>query len=558
MPKRYIRKGGNMKKKQLVISYEIPEKNELMTQNALLADNENQNDSSSMFKWYYISDLHLMHKIQKLKHKSEQNVRQMIDQMIEEMLPSFPLHVLIGGDVSSDYKVFEYFARRLSQQVRMRTHFTEVYFVLGNHELWSFPNKKYEEIVEIYDKLLSECGMHLLKNELIYYEKCCSWIPQLLTEEKLLNGDRAELREITRKASVFLLGGMAFSGKNESFNANNGIYGGVISRKREIEESNRFFKLYAKVKDTFYDKQLIVFTHMPIAEWADKEEYHPGFVYVSGHTHKNMLWDDGTTKIYADNQVGYEGQHARLKRFQFINQYDYFSDYKDGIYNVTVDEYVAFCQGMSRPAKCNREHKRICMLKKGGYYCFIMESKKGDLFIMNGGQIKRLERRDVEYYYDNMDSVIARLREPIERFNRILRKVSDDVKRFGGDGRIHGCIVDISFREHIFVNPFDLTTTAYYADSTVEKWIYPSVPALLYDKCPHLYEKYRERMTVNPNDPPTVVGNPNEDLSVPPKFAPDTEMYRVSNEILKMQRLDSKVLNTWNEGRGSVLGIENH
>ncbi len=550
-----------MDKNQLVKSYDIPEKNELLSLNTLLEERvenkENQNNDIPMPKWYYISDLHLMHKIQRLKDKSELAVKQMIDQMIEEMLPGFPQHVLIGGDISSDFRVFEYFARRLSEEVRIRAYGVDVYFVLGNHELWSFPDKEYEEIIKIYDKLLTECGMHLLQNELIYYKKN-GWLTEshLITEEELLNCSRKELREITRKASVLLFGGIAFSGKNESFNANNGIYGGVISRGREIEESNRFFRLYKKVEDTFYDKQLIVFTHMPIADWADKEEYHPGFVYVSGHTHKNVLWDDGLTKIYSDNQIGYANRHVCLKWFQFINQYDYFSDYTDGIYNISVNEYVAFYHGVNRTAAFNRAHRCIYMLKKNGYYCFIVENLKRELLIMNGGHTKRLDRKDIEYYFDNMDSVIARLREPIDKFNKILRQVSADIKRFGGDGRIHGCIVDINFLEHVFVNPIDLKTTAYYADSVVEKWIYPSVPALLHDKCPQLYEKYRERLASNPNDLPSIVSHSNDDLSVPPIYVPNTEMYRVSNEILKMQRLDSKVLNTWIEGGRSMIGIE--
>ena len=53
-----------------------------------------------------------------------------------------------------------------------------------------------------------------------------------------------------------------------------------------------------------------------------------------------------------------------------------------------------------------------------------------------------------------------------------------------------------------------------------------------------------------------IAWGPNTDLSVAPVYVPDTEMYRVSNEILKMQRLDSKVLNTWNEGRSLTFGIE--
>ena len=548
-------------KNKLVKSFEIIEDNEHLTSNALLAerveDEENWNSDVPIFQWHYICDLHLMHKIQKLKRKSEQNIKQLIDEIIGEMLPDHPRYMLIGGDVSSDYDVFELFVKQLREEMQKRLCWTDVYFILGNHDLWSFPDKKYDEVVEIYDKLLSEHGMCLLEKELVYYEKDgCLAHRHFLTEEEILNADIGELREKTRKASMFLLGGMAFSGKNEVFNANNGIYGGVINREQEINESDRFHKLYSKVKESFYDKQMIVFTHMPIADWAEKEEYHPGFVYVSGHTHKNVFWDDGEKRIFADNQVGYAEQHFRMKSFRFVNEYDYFAEYADGIYDITVDDYINFYRGVNRMAKCNREHRHLWMLKKNGYYCFIMENYAGNLYMMNGGHIKKLDRWNVKYYYENMDLVIARLREPIEKFNRILKKVSADIRRCGGDGRIHGCIVDISFFEHVYVNPFDLKITAYYAESVVEKWIYPSVPALLYDKRPQLYERYRDLIADNSNNLPTIAGDPNADLSVAPVYVPDTEMYRVSNEILKMQRLDSKVLNTWNEGRSLTLGIE--
>lgn len=37
-------------------------------------------------------------------------------------------------------------------------------FVLGNHELWGFPELSIEQIVEKYRVLLQENGMYLLQN----------------------------------------------------------------------------------------------------------------------------------------------------------------------------------------------------------------------------------------------------------------------------------------------------------------------------------------------------------------------------------------------------------
>lgn len=53
----------------------------------------------------------------------------------------------------------------------------------------------------------------------------------------------------------------------------------------------------------------------------------------------------------------------------------------------------------------NRQVNILYMLKKNGYYCFIHESKTGSLSMLNGGALKGLNVKDVNYYYDNMDDV---------------------------------------------------------------------------------------------------------------------------------------------------------
>lgn len=47
-------------------------------------------------------------------------------------------------------------------------------------------------------------------------------------------------------------------------------------------------------------------------------------MYVSGHTHRNMFFDDGVKRIYADNQIGYRNESPHLKSFLMDGEYDYF------------------------------------------------------------------------------------------------------------------------------------------------------------------------------------------------------------------------------------------
>ena len=61
-------------------------------------------------------------------------------------------------------------------------------------------------------------------------------------------------------------------------------------------------------------------------------------------------------------------------------------------------------------------------------------------------------------------------------------------------GRAHGCIVDLDFNNHLFLNPFDGTITPYYALSTEDKIIYKSVESLIANKRPEMLEEYRKKI----------------------------------------------------------------
>ena len=56
----------------------------------------------------------------------------------------------------------------------------------------------------------------------------------------------------------------------------------------------------------------IVLTHMPKSCWCVDSEYDTGIIYVSGHTHKNYYYDDGSVKIYNDAQTGYHRERFAM------------------------------------------------------------------------------------------------------------------------------------------------------------------------------------------------------------------------------------------------------
>ena len=98
------------------------------------------------------------------------------------------------------------------------------------------------------------------------------------------------------------------------------------------------------------------------------------------------------------------------------NECDYFSNYENGIYEITRHQYNEFCHGKNIQINFTKEINILYMLKRNGYYCFIHESVYGTLSILNGGSFKKLKKTDIHYYYDNMDKVIAYIKKPLDSF----------------------------------------------------------------------------------------------------------------------------------------------
>lgn len=496
---------------------------------------------------YYISDIHLLHKLKHFEPKSKADVVYVIKSIVYNIIRESKRTILIGGDLSSDFSLFELFIKILRNELDNNREPRLVIVVLGNHELWEFPQNSFDEIVKKYDDLLDKYGMHLLQNNIIYRDDKRGI--QKITTEELLSVDEPELRDKIINSRITFFGGLAFSGYNENFNANNGIYRDTIDRTTEIKESKKFEELYKKVCSICDDKNVVIFTHMPMDCWSENVNYHENYVYVSGHTHRNCFYydDDGDIRVYADNQIGYKNNNPHMKWFDLENDYDCFADEPDGKYEITDDEYREFYRGKNIRMDFNKKVNILHMLKKNGYYCFIHESKDGSLAILNGGAPKKLDRDDIEYYYKKMDDVVAHIKKPLDTYTSIQEVISDEIRKIGGCGYIHGAIIDIDRENHVYVNPNDMKITGYWASDIINKKVYPTVSELLKTKCPMLYERYIELLKEGAENLPTLEKNGNNDLAVMPQSYLDTDIYKVSRQIKKMQRLSSNILTTWYE-----------
>lgn len=559
---------------KVVESFDEIKSNELETVNALTAEREKLSFEETLKcqKIYYVTDLHLLHRLHNANCKSINDELYVLQKIIDSLLNS--VHsweknvILVGGDTSSDFAYFELFLKLLRAAIDERKLDVKVIFTLGNHELWSFvgnkfndfvgtkfdelPRIEFDEIVERYKKVISDNKMYLLQNNLIFkYD----WnnIEEISTEE-LKRLSKSELLNRLNKARLILFGGVGFAGYNEEFNANQLIYRLAINRQQEVEESKKFEELYKKICSDLSDRRVVVFTHMPQKDWCSDNAQIKGFIYVNGHTHRNYFYDDGDYRVYSDNQIGYYQNNCRLKYFYLEDDYDLFATYENGIYEITRENYIDFFIGKNINMDFFRAFDKLYMLKKNGYYMFILQSANGNLNILNGGAIKRLSYNAVWYYYENMDKVISYIKTPLDYFSNYQKQIADEIKAIGGSGNIHGAIIDIDFFNHIYVNPVDLTVTAYWASAIINKVIFDDTPALLQSNLPDIYANYLKQ--IESKSETALVLNKSS-IVKPPQFYLDTDIYRASREIKKMQKLSSNILSIWIEPERKKLSDNN-
>lgn len=483
----------------------------------------------------YISDIHLLHLFENNNCRCESDCDYVINNIITSF-SDYGDYLLIGGDISSDFSFYERFVTSLSNNFSRK----KIIFILGNHELWPFSGIPINEITQKYNQTIRDAGFYFLQNSLLF-ETIDSEVKEI-NEETLFSLSADELKDVLSKARLVIFGGLAFSGLNEEFNANNGIYRNVISRQQEIAESHKFELLYDKVRFASQGKNTIILTHTKKEDWTSSN-YDSDFIYVNGHTHFNYFCDDEQERVYADNQIGYGSKNTYLKYFYINKDYDYFSSYADNIYKITKEQYIDFYRAKNLQLNFNREGT-IYMLKRNGYYCFLFEGKKS-LSMLNGGQLKSLVIKDINYYYERMPEVINTIKEPLNKFYEVQNLIAEQIKLIGGYGRIHGAIIDIDFYNHIYVNPHDLTITGYFAYDIIRKYVYQNIPSLLKVRCPKLYKNYVKKIEGTANN--ALVVPDNTKIVTDSKFYSKTDIYKASRIIRKMQKVNHGILSTWVE-----------
>lgn len=481
-------------------------------------------------------------------------------------MPDTRSTLLIGGDVADSVELEALFYERLTSFSSRHDWWQgDIFAVLGNHELWDGdptglePARPIDEIITDYRQAMPR-GVTLLENELfIVYKGLRSTV---LGEDAILNASVEELAEACVNSTFLLLGGIGFSGLNPVYNAEMGLYRAAVSTEEDIARSRRFRAIYEKVLASAENIPVIVLTHTQMADWSDAR-YNPKWIYVSGHTHQNMflLQDDGTS-VFSDNQVGYKPKPWHLNGFTVdVHRYDPFKDYPDGIHQITREQYVEFnrCQGIMMQSM--KHPGDLYALKYGGVYMFVLESASS-LCLLEGGRRHKLDY-DISYYYENLPEYVRKVRSAFMPYQKALSMVSDEVMAIGGSGSIHGCIVDIDWFNHIYLNPFDGKVTPYFALNTTDKLVFKNVESLLSSSPfpPQLSngESMLARYLSTPSREKKLpilsrASSKEWELAVVPQVVLDRSMYEPSRIMRSIQYIfDQNVLRIWND---AVLAIE--
>lgn len=262
------------------------------------------------------------------------------------------------------------------------------------------------------------------------------------------------------------------------------------------------------------------------------------------------------------------------------------SQYGDGIFDITVDDYWTYLQTFEEYENSFkplfRNTQSVKFIKRSGYFMFISVSPKGKYSLLHGGRLHSL-KYSLEYYYDFLEKYANGIISKFSKYWDALRQVSEQIKSlkptekflrqqyaeylelFGNyrnlsfdewysergykyklSGKVHGCIVDIDYYNHVYINPLDGSVTPYYAISIYDKDVYKNVKSLLSAQRPELLPSFDElakkqgSTSLMVQDYKTTnlsIVTENDDVSTEFIKVYEHDMYAVSNKLKPLQNI---------------------
>ena len=426
------------------------------------------------------------------------------------------------------------------------------YIVLGNHEYWDFSSA--ENCVSAYRKLTDTLGLILLDSQYLILGDYRRYLEKPFNE---LTDDSdefdAEYYFYPGFLKVVLLGGVGYAVNNASFSAADGIYLSAIDEPTEVALHEQWICAFRNAKQfaKAHSSILVVLSHMPPSDWLPKGENIDNCVFFHGHTHRNMTYgDDQSRFVFADNQVGYTSKRFSFRKIRLYKPRNPFTSLPDGLHEATTSDYRDLYRYLADDIPGTKLIENT--LAKGGKFYVVREAEyfgffgtyKKSVYICNGGRLIKLPPQEdgLSYYTKNFSQMVSLFLRSLSPLRAAQEKLSDLVKSFGGDGRIHGTIVDIDFLNHIMIDTYDGSLNFYYSPMFGAVKRYGNLQGLLHEQCPK-YEKRYLGLSTDKQLPNTTVSNTGL-VFVDIKNSP----YRISGEIQALQRLFSgHILRDWND-----------
>lgn len=511
---------------------------------------------------HFITDIHIEHQL-KLVNVPYAEVVARVRKKTDELAASRRDEDLfmLAGDIAPSVQGLNAFFDAYNLSVGRNGSGGTLLYVLGNHELWSgqVPGVSFDldALIAEYRMVCKKRGVTILENDL--YVEYKNRFGRVIDERTLLSTDDDDLSALLKQCRLIVLGGCGFSGVGDVIKVDL-----ASSGRADDQRSRRFRLLYDKLLRCAGQQKVIILTHYPMEDWST-EPMNPAWVYVSGHTHRNYFSEaEHEATILADGQIGYRKAKWAYRAYALdtTNCCNPLACLKDGIYEIDAQTYEDFNRARGIEMSRFNRSGRIFALKRGETYMFIhREEDGGNLHLLAGGRITNLSRADIGYYYSNLTEYSTRVERLFAPYYSALTAVSKEVKSIGGDGYIHGSIVDIDYFNHIYLDPLDGSLTPYYAESTEERISFESVERLLKGS-PFIdggitggFLRARKR-----GELALIAGGKSEykpDPALAPVLSTDKAIYKKSNAMKSVQYLlERNVVRVWNdrvlEGNSSV------
>ena len=503
------------------------------------------------YRIYYITDIHIDHKIADkytFLRPSKNNISKFVSNYVENAFKKYESSTnslfFIGGDVSHDPAIVQLFFTELIKYVDAK----QVIVILGNHEIWNVGHTSIgndvDSIIDWYRIFFKSLNITLIQNDIVLIRS--DRTHYYIKEKEILDASPEEIKEECARYPIVIFGGIGFSGYEHKYNASSGIYRDTIPTiSCDLKMTVRFEKLYDKLRACLSDYPLIIFTHMPVECWS-KGGYESNWIYVNGHTHRNVFVNDGDKLVYSDNQVGYHCKTLNLSYFDVNKSGDLFRYLKNGMYEIDSEQYCDFNHLSGISMQFNSSGK-ILMLKNSGVYCFLLENEKG-CYMLDGGR-KKIVNHDPSYYYNNLEAYFEMVMTATQPFRNRLSDISRFVKSFGGSGKVHGSIVDIDFYNHLYLNYLDGKITPYFAEDTVEKYVYRNLASLLSEESPGLYDNYCNLIGCNDSHPACVSELCDNSIDCDRELYRGMDIYRNSKKAKGFEYMSKcNVIRQWDDG----------